>query len=140
MMIPRRAFVLGGAVLLAACKREERCKTCGMKIDRASVWRTELVSADGKITQFDTPRCALYAWRKEKLPAESMRVREYYDASGPMRDARELRFVVGGDVTGPMGPDFVPVEPGRVSKFMQDHGGERAFALDEITAEVVSNN
>lgn len=138
-MIARRSFLVG-AVLLAACKREERCKTCGMKIDRASVWRSELVAADGKVTQFDTPRCALYGWRKEKLPAVSMRVREYYDASGPLRDARELRFVVGGDVVGPMGPDFVPVEPARVTKFIQDHGAEKAFALDEITAEVISSN
>ncbi len=139
-MIARRSFLALGAVLLLACKREERCKTCGMKIDPASVWRAELVSADGKVTQFDTPRCALYAWRKENFPAVTMRVREYYDASGPLRDARELRFVVGGDVTGPMGPDFVPVEPSRVTKFIQDHGAEKSFTLDEITAEVVSNN
>lgn len=138
-MIGRRALVVG-ALLLVACKREERCKTCGMKIDRASAWRTELVTADGKVTQFDTPRCALYAWRNEAFPAVTMRVREYYDASGPLRDARELRFVAGGDVVGPMGPDFVPVEPARVSKFIQDHEADQAFRLEEITSQVLSDH
>lgn len=136
----RRSLLLGLALFVVlACKREERCKTCGMKIDRASSWTTELVTADGKTMPYDTPRCALYAMRKEGVVASSMRVREYYDAKGPMRDAKELRFVVGGDVAGPMGPDFVPVEPSRVSKFIQDHGADRAYALDEITAAVLDN-
>jgi hypothetical protein len=34
-MMKRRAFVVG-ALLVAACKKEERCKNCGMKIDPAS--------------------------------------------------------------------------------------------------------
>jgi hypothetical protein len=134
----RRAFVLG--VTLVACKREERCKTCGMKIDRASVWTTELSTQDGRTLVYDTPRCALYAMRKEGVAAKSMRVREYYDAKGPMRDAKDLRFVKGGDVAGPMGPDFVPVEPSRVSKFIQDHGADRAFTVEEISAEVLLND
>ena len=131
----RRSFLLAGA--LVACKREERCQTCGMKIDRASVWTTELVTPEDKTLPFDTPRCALLATRKRGIAAKSMRVREYYDAKGPMRDAKDLRFVVGGDVQGPMGPDFVPVEPSHVSKFIQDHGADRAYDLDEITAAVL---
>lgn len=133
----RRSFLLALALSLFACKREERCKTCGMKIDRASVWTTEIISPDDKTLVFDTPRCALFAMRKDGVAVKSMRVREYYDAKGPMRDARELRFVTGGDVAGPMGPDFVPVEPSRVSKFIQDHGADKAYTLDEITSEVL---
>jgi len=71
------------------------------------------------------------------VAATTRPVREYYDAKGPMREAKDLRFVVGGDVTGPMGPDFVPVEPARVSKFIQDHGADRAYSLEEITAAVL---
>lgn len=134
-MIARRSFLIGA--LLAGCKREERCKHCGMKVDRANPWTSELVSTDGATVFFDTPRCALTAWRTNKVSANAMRVREYYDAKGPMRDAKELRFVVGGDVHGPMGPDFVPVEPPRVSKFIQDHGADRAYALEEISSEVL---
>ena len=109
-----------------------------MKIDPASVWTAELVSNDGKVVAFDTPRCALSAWRSGKAPAASMRVREYYDASGPMRDATGLRFMLGGDVVGPMGSDLVPVDPSRASKFIQDHEADRALKLDEITTDVLA--
>ena len=135
----RRLFLATAlALTLAACKKkpeQERCKRCGMKIDRDSPWLVELVDQSGAVIAFDTPRCALNAWRKGQVDARSMRVHEYYDQA--MRDAAEVRFVVGGDVNGPMGPDFVPVDPSRVTKFIQDHGAERAFRLEEITPQVL---
>lgn len=130
---------VAAAALAAACKRkqsEQRCGHCGMKIDPESAWKADLVAADGAVTSFDTPWCALTAWRSGKTPATSLRVREYYE--GRVRSAEELRFVVGGDVVGPMGPDLVPVEPSRVAKFIQDHRAERALRLDEIDADVLA--
>jgi copper chaperone NosL len=140
-MTLRRDFLrlLAGSALAlvaaSACKKDARCKSCGMRIDPASAWRTELVSADGSIATFDTPRCALQSWRSGKTPATSVRVQDYYDRQ--LRDGNEVRFVLGGDVVGPMGPDLVPVDPARVSKFIQDHGADRALRLDEVTTEVL---
>lgn len=137
----RRDFLLASGLIAAAlagasaCKKEARCKNCGMRIDPASPWRAELVSADGTITTFDTPRCALQSWRSGKTQAKSLRVQDYYDRQS--RDGNDVRFVLGGDVVGPMGPDLVPVDPARVSKFIQDHGAERALRLDEVTLEVL---
>jgi copper chaperone NosL len=136
----RRDFVLGlSCVALVACdksKQDVRCKNCGMRIDPASAWRSELVSDDGKVTQFDSPRCALQSWRSGKTPAKTLRVQEYYDRTP--RDGGDLRFVLGGDVLGPMGPDLVPVDPARVSKFIQDHTADRALRLEEITPEILA--
>ena len=136
----RRAFLLatclGAAWLVSGCKKQEaRCKNCGMKIGPASQWRAELAAADGTTTAFDTPRCALQSWRSGKTTAKSLRVQDYYDRQ--LRDAGELRFVIGGDVVGPMGPDLVPVDPARASKFIQDHAADRALKLEEITPEVL---
>jgi copper chaperone NosL len=138
----RRDLILLAAatVLGAACKSkpaEQRCKHCGMKIDPASAWRTELVAADGSTTSFDTPRCALTSWRSGKLQASSLRVQDYYDRR--WRSGDELRFVLGGDVIGPMGPDLVPVDPARATKFIQDHAADRALRLDEITMDVLTS-
>jgi nitrous oxide reductase accessory protein NosL len=134
----RRAFILGLTfVLPLSCKREERCQNCGMKIDRTSPWRAELVADSGAVTSFDTPRCALQAWRGGKVPGKTLRVQEYYDRA--FRDASQVRFVLGGDVTGPMGPDLVPVDPARAAKFIQDHGANRAVSLDEITPGVLAD-
>ena len=82
-----------------------------MRIDPTSAWRAELVSADGTLTAFDTPRCALLSWRSGKTPAKSLRVVEYYERTA--RDGNDVRFLIGGDVVGPMGPDLVPVDPSR---------------------------
>ena len=84
---------------------------------------------------FYTPRCALQSWRSGKTAAKSLRVQDYYDRQS--RDGNDVRFVVGGDVLGPMGPDLVPVDPARVTKFIQDHGAERSLRLDEVTSEVL---
>ena len=137
----RRAFLLaaGAAVFAVTCKNktaEARCKHCGMKIDPASAWRVELVAADGAVTSFDTPRCALTSWRSGKSQATTLRAQEYYERT--WRNAEELRFVVGGDVLGPMGPDLVPVDPSRATKFIQDHGADRALRLDEINTDVLA--
>ena len=136
----RRDFLLLVAATLtaAACKSktaEQRCKHCGMKIDPSSPWRADLVAADGTTTSFDTPRCALTVWRSGKSQASSLRVQEYYERR--WRNAEELRFVIGGDVVGPMGPDLVPVDPARATKFIQDHGADRALRLDEVTTDVL---
>jgi hypothetical protein len=136
----RRDFLLlaAASALVVACKSkpEQRCKQCGMRIEPASAWRADLVLADGSTASFDTPRCALTAWRTGKSQAVSLRVQEYYERR--WRGADELRFVIGGDVAGPMGPDLVPVDPTRVTKFIQDHGADRALRLDEITTDVLS--
>ena len=137
----RRRFLVASAGLLttslfmSGCRKGLRCKHCGMRIDPNSAWRTELVGVDGSITPFDTPRCALTSWRTAKTPARSIRVQEYYDRR--FCSGEDVRWVIGGDVVGPMGPDFVPVDPARVTKFIQDHGADRSLRLDEITVEVL---
>jgi copper chaperone NosL len=139
----RRQFVLGlslsmlALVSASACKKDARCKHCGMRIDPTSAWRADLVGEDGKVTSFDTPRCALQSWRSGTTLAKTIRVHEYYDRQ--TRDGNDLRFVIGGDVVGPMGPDLVPVDPPRSSKFIQDHGADRALRLDEVTTQVLSS-
>ena len=133
----RRTFVVGVAFASVAwsCKREARCSTCGMRIDPASAFRAELVTdlSQKSPLVFDTPRCALRAWKK--AGSGVVRLQEYYDRT--LRDARELRLVTGSDVAGPMGPDFIPVDPSHVAKFMQDHSGDHAYRLEEITVELL---
>lgn len=130
----RRSFLVG-SLLLAACKKEERCKNCGMKIDPASAWNADLVGMDGQPVRFDTPRCAFTYWRAGKMQAKQLRAQDYYDRQ--WRDGADLRFVVGGDVLGPMGPDLVPVDAKRASKFIQDHSADKAYATAEVTTDVL---
>lgn len=136
----RRDFVILSALgtfglVGAACKRELRCKLCGMRIDPASPWRTDIVEADGEVTSYDAPRCALAVFTRNGGQGKTLRVQDYYDRR--TLDAKDVRFLLGGDVLGPMGPDLVPVDPSRASKFIQDHGAERALRIDEITPAIL---
>jgi len=133
-MITRRFFALASvALLLAACgKSGERCATCGMKIDPSSAFRAEVVSG-GETKAFDTPRCAITAFRKS---GGTVRVQEFY--SRAWVDASSVKLVLGSDVMGPMGQELVAVDAAKVEKFMHDHGGTRALSLAEVDDAVLS--
>jgi len=135
--VRRRAFLVGSLLLAACQKAEERCKNCGMKIDPKSAWTAKLIAPDGTVVPFDTPRCAFTSWRSGKTQAKELHVQEYYDRA--WRDAVEVRFVLGGDVLGPMGPDLVPVDGPRAAKFVQDHAADRALPVDQITMDVLGS-
>jgi nitrous oxide reductase accessory protein NosL len=136
----RRAFILALAVSPLACKAtpaEARCSFCGMKIDPTSAWLAELVMADGTKSTFDTPRCAMTAWRTRGIAAKSVRVQEFY--AREWSDGKDVVFVIGSDVTGPMGADLVPVSPAKSAKFMIDHAAPRAVDLGSITPELLKS-
>lgn len=130
-MIGRRAFFVVPLVL-AACRGggAQRCGHCGMKIDESSAFHAALESG-GKRDSFDTPRCALSEW---KTRGGTVFVQDYYDRV--LQDGSKLRFVVGSDVVGPMGPEIVPVDAPRAAKFVKDHGG-KDYALGELMTELL---
>jgi hypothetical protein len=106
-----------------------------MKIDPASAWRADLVRADGSRVHFDTPRCALLAWKTGKVEATDAVLQEYYDRA--WRSAKDLRFGVGSDVVGPMGADLVPVDPLHAAKFAADHHAARVVGVTDVTVELL---
>jgi len=116
-------------MLLGGCRSGLRCATCGMKIDPISPWVSYL-TVSGKEEAFDTPTCALTAWRKAPASVTDARFREYY--SQEWRDVKELRFVRGSDVVGPMGPDRVPINAGTAPRFARDHNGAPPQTAEEI--------
>ena len=132
----RRLLVAFVVLCAIACRSgEERCALCGMPIDPSSSWRADL-KVDGASVHFDSPRCALRAWRSGRMNATTMRVIDYYDRR--WREASEVLFVAGSDVNGPMGPDLVPVDPARAQKFAEDHSAGRPVPVDALTLDFVS--
>jgi hypothetical protein len=120
-------------LLLGACGRRdgERCENCGMAIDPHSPWTALLLLPNGGKVSFDSPRCALLAWRSGRVPAEGIRVQDYYDRG--WKDGAEVRFIASSDVQGPMGGDLVPVDTGRAPQFAREHTGTRPLPLEAVT-------
>lgn len=135
----RAALIAGLVVALAACRAKgERCARCGMVIAPKSAWEAELTSDKGDVTRFDTPRCAIRAFRAAApSPRVELRVHEFY--TGEMRSAKDVVFVVGSDLVGPMGPELVPVDPARAQKLTADHAGKRTLTLDAVDERVLGS-
>jgi copper chaperone NosL len=136
-MISRRSLLVLAplamlGVAVAGCKKEPRCGNCGMKLDPSSPWASELTGPHPET--YDTPRCALTAWRRGRADVTGLRVLDYYDRAS--RDGAMLVFVVGSDVLGPMGPDVIPVAPDHADRFVKDHGGKK-LKLDEVTLPIL---
>jgi hypothetical protein len=132
-----RRAVLGLCVLLACGRRGERCAFCGMPIDTKSPWVAHLVLEGGATETFDSPRCALLAWRTGQAPAKDLVVQDYYDRA--WRSGSEVLFVTSSDVPGPMGPDVVPVDRARAPQFAREHTGTRPLALEAVTLELLKD-
>jgi nitrous oxide reductase accessory protein NosL len=147
MRVLRNALVTSTLVLaawlLAACETEstaaaqQRCELCGMRIESSSGWRAGARAADGEALAFDTPKC-LFRRHHERGAVTDPWVIEYY--SQARRPARDLFFVIGTDLEGPMGRDLVPVA-GRenAERLMREHHGQRVLTFAEVTREVTAS-
>lgn len=131
-----RALSAAAFVVLLACgdatADRERCAQCGMFVDIAPTWTTGATTASGDRIRFDTPRC-LVAWAATPAgrSASGLWVTDYYRQQ--RIPAREARYVIGSDVIGPMGPDFVPLaDDTMAARFRQDHHGTRTLDFADL--------
>jgi hypothetical protein len=106
-----------------------------MKIDPASPWTCIGEIADGRRYEYDTPRCALLAWRTGVLEPRNLFVQDYYDRS--WRAGDEVLFVASSDVIGPMGADLVPIDRARAQQFAREHTGTFPLALAQVTLQLL---
>jgi hypothetical protein len=143
--VTRRTFLsFTTLAALAACHRtatqsDSRCAFCGMRISRDSHWAAGATAGDGHVVAFDTPGCLFrYRFSPRGTGLRDAWITEYYGRAGARTPAGSVRFVVGSDVVGPMGPDLVPVDRARVDAFVRDHHAREAFDYDAVNADVVS--
>jgi len=113
--------------LVAGCRHDApervRCAQCGMYVDLAPRWIAGAVDGSGEEVRFDCPKCLL-RWRRSDrgAGARDAWVTEYYTQEH--RPLEGIVFVVGSDLTSPMGNDLVPVgDDETASRFVADHGG-----------------
>ncbi|MGD2071657.1 MAG: nitrous oxide reductase accessory protein NosL [Gemmatimonadota bacterium] len=121
------------------------CPVCGMVVPPDSPWTATVVHEAGDRRLFDGPKDLFkYLLFPDRYPRPErgagigeITVTAYYDrATIP---ARAALFVVGSDVMGPMGAELIPHRTrAEAEEFAADHGGERIFAYDEVTPEILA--
>ncbi len=123
-------------------QRNDKCPVCGMFVAKYPKWVAEIVFKDGSYAVFDGCKDMfkylfdMGRYNREKTREDIARiyVTEYY--STRILPAREVLYVLGSDVLGPMGHEFIPVQGEENARiFLSDHKGKRVLRFDEITPE-----
>ncbi len=117
---------------------QDRCPVCGMKVAEHTKFSSAIQLADETTYYFCGTGCMMRSWLhpeiflaagKEQL--QTPVVRDYF--TGKEVDGRDVFWVAGSDVIGPMGPALVPVKGKKaLDAFKRRHGGKTVFRMDEM--------
>ena len=73
---------------------------------------------------------------EEQAKLQGLFVTEYYQAR--LTPAREVFYVKGSDVYGPMGKELIPVAGRKnAESFMQDHNGLQILTFDQLALDTL---
>jgi copper chaperone NosL len=122
----------------------DKCPVCGMFAFKYPDWVAEVIFRDGAYRVFDGPKDMFkylfnlkkYDPSRKQAEIVTIYVSDYYSVN-PI-DAYNAYFVIGSNIYGPMGPEFIPFEREADAKeFFKDHLGKRILRFRDITPRVL---
>lgn len=126
---------------------KDKCPVCGMFIYKYPKWVAQIVYKDNKKLSFDGVKDLMKFYfnrnkygkyetlTKDKI--DKILVTDYY--SQKAIDATKAYFVIGSDITGPMGEELIPFKQKSDAKtFMSDHNGKAIVSFDKISEEILN--
>lgn len=124
---------------------KDLCAVCGMLVSKYPNWVAMVTWKDGHTHFFDGAKDMFkflhdlpkYAPNHRKEDIAGIFVTDFYNLE--RIDARKALFVVGSDVLGPMGHEFVPLASKLdADDFMKDHKGKKILPFERITASMAN--
>ncbi len=126
--------------------KKDKCPVCGMFVYKYPKWASQIVYKDGNRLSFDGVKDMMKFYfdrtqygKFETLTPENIKeilVTDYY--SQKTIDGKKAYYVIGSDITGPMGNELIPFELESDAKtFMSDHHGKNIVSFDKITQKEV---
>jgi len=121
------------------------CPVCGMLVSKYPNWIALATYKDGRAHYFDGAKDLFkylgdpgkYAPGHKAADISGIWVTEFYGLG--KIDARKALYVVGSDVSGPMGHEFVPLETrADAEDFLKEHKGKRIVAFDQASAALAA--
>jgi nitrous oxide reductase accessory protein NosL len=125
--------------------RKDLCPVCGMLVAKYPNWLATIVWPDGHAHFFDGAKDMFkflqdlpkYAPGHRAGEISRILVTDFYNLE--RIDARQALYVIGSDVYGPMGHEFVPLaSKADASDFQKEHKGHSVLAFDQISAALVA--
>lgn len=122
-----------------------RCSVCGMFVAKYDNWLAQIRLADQTVMYFDGVKDLLVFYFDpggySKASPEDIKeiwVRDYYSLQ--WLDGRAAFYVIGSDVYGPMGKEFIPFASREgADSFLRDHKGEKILVFSEISNDQVQS-
>ena len=122
----------------------DKCPVCGMFVAKYPDFVAEILFKDGSYAVFDGMKDMFkyyfdmkkYEHSKSLSDIRSVQVTDYYSLS--FVDGYAAFYVLGSDVYGPMGREFIPFgKEAEARQFMTDHHGKAILKFGEITREMI---
>ena len=119
---------------------KDKCPVCGMFTAKFPDFFSHIIFTDNSYVTFDGPKDMFkhYTKLKKNDPGKvrngiaSIYTKEYYSLK--TIDAQTAYYVLGSDVTGPMGKEAVPFTTLEDAKaFKKDHKGREIMRFNEVT-------
>lgn len=147
-MLAAAAMTLAGALHAAAPDipkpgDKDLCPVCGMLISKYPNWTAVVIYKNGHAHYFDGAKDLFkylgdlpkYAPGHKASDISGIWVTEFYGLT--KIDARKALYVVGSDVLGPMGNEFVPLETrGDAEDFLKEHKGKHILSFEQATPDL----
>ncbi len=122
---------------------KDLCPVCGMLVAKYPHWVATILYKDGHAHFFDGAKdmfkfwfdAPKYAPNHSREMITQMAVTDYYNLQSI--DAKSAFYVIGSDVLGPMGHEFVPLASKEdAEEFLKEHKGKRILRFDQVTKEL----
>jgi nitrous oxide reductase accessory protein NosL len=122
-----------------------RCSVCGMYIAKFDNWLAQIHLADETVLYFDGAKDLLVFYfdpgEYSTAAPEDIKeiwVKDYYSLQ--WLDGRSAFYVIGSDIYGPMGKEFIPFATREAAdSFLRDHKGEKVLLFSEISNDLVQS-
>jgi len=114
-----------------------------MLVSKYPNWVATIVYKDGHAHHFDGAKDMFKFWfdpakfaashKREDMAA--LWVTDFYNLQ--RMDARKAYYVIGSDVLGPMGHEFVPLATKEdAADFLKDHKGKKVLGFEQVTRDL----
>ena len=115
---------------------DEKCPVCGMFLYKYPRWVSMIEYEGGKKLYFDGMKDLMKYYFEHKKGVKLMLTQGYYTQETIA--LKEAYFVIGSDVYGPMGNEFIAFkDKKRAQNFLFDHHGKEILTFDTITPQTV---
>jgi copper chaperone NosL len=123
---------------------KDKCPVCGMFVAKYPDWVAAIRFRDGSTVFFDGAKdmfkyffdIGKYNPSKKQTDIEIVQVTDYYDLT-PV-NGNEAIYVLGSDVSGPMGRELIPFAKEEAAKeFLKDHKGKLIVKFKEVTPTLI---